>query len=361
MNRDESIPAVPRIGNVRRRPITAEGDALVRRSTLGSESPLPLVIEAATNGVDLGSWAAQRREELSLELRAHGGILFRGFSVGGIAGFEDLVRATSDGEMLEYSYASTPRKLVERRVYTSTEYPADQAIPLHNEMSYARRWPMKLWLYCLVPAARGGETPIADSRRVLSRIDPAIRHALDRDKVQYLRNYGSSLDLSWQDVFHTEQRSVVEKYCEDAGIEFSWLGGDRLRTRQVCQATARHPVTGDEVWFNQAHLFHLSSLPPDARNLLVREFGVDGVPRNCFHGDGSPVNESWLRAIRGAYEREAVSFSWHEGDVLMLDNMLTAHGRAPFQGERKVVVAMAELHPEKPGPGADLRAARFDL
>jgi alpha-ketoglutarate-dependent taurine dioxygenase len=352
VNRDESFPDLPKLASVRRRPITAEGDGLVRRSTIRDEGRLPLVLEAAADGIDLAAWASPRRAELTRALMKHGAILFRGFSVGGIAGFESLVRATSEGEMLEYSYASTPRKVVERRVYTSTEYPADQAIPLHNEMSYSRRWPMKLWLYCIVPAATGGETPIADSRRVLARIRPAIRATFDRNKVQYLRNYGSRLDLPWQSVFHTEQRSVVEAFCRSAGIQFDWIGEDRLRTRQTCQATARHPVTGDDVWFNQAHLFHVSSLTPDARDLLVAEYGLEGIPRNCFYGDGSPIDESWLQEIRDAYDKEAIVFSWRAGDVLMLDNMLSAHGRAPFQGERNLVVAMAEAHalPESEQP-----------
>jgi alpha-ketoglutarate-dependent taurine dioxygenase len=344
VNRDESIPELPKIGSVRRRPITAEGEGLVRRFTLHDDGRLPLVIEAAADGIDLAAWASPRRAELEQALMSHGGILFRGFSVGGVAGFESLVRGTSDGEMLEYSYASTPRQVVERRVYTSTEYPADQSIPLHNEMSYSRRWPMKLWLYCIVPAATGGETPIADSRRVLARIAPAIRDTFERNKVQYLRNYGGRLDLPWQSVFHTEQRSAVEAYCRSAGIDFEWSGEDRLRTRQTCQAVAKHPSTGEEVWFNQAHLFHASSLTPSARDLLVAEYGLEGIPRNSFFGDGSPIDESWLGEIRDAYDREAIVFSWRAGDVLMLDNMLSAHGRAPFQGERRVVVAMAEAH-----------------
>jgi hypothetical protein len=30
------------------------------------------------------------------------------------------------------------------------------------------------------------------------------------------------------------------------------------------------------------------------------------------------------------------------GDILMVDNMLVAHGREPFSGPRKILVAMAE-------------------
>ena len=38
-----------------------------------------------------------------------------------------------------------------------------------------------------------------------------------------------------------------------------------------------------------------------------------------------------------------VQFQWREGDVLMVDNMLVAHARNPYQGARKIVVAMGEM------------------
>jgi len=54
--------------------------------------------------------------------------------VNGAAEFEQFIQAIS-GELIEYSYRSTPRSQVSGNIYTSTEYPADQSIPLHNEMA----------------------------------------------------------------------------------------------------------------------------------------------------------------------------------------------------------------------------------
>ena len=158
----------------------------------------------------------------------------------------------------------------------------------------------------------------------------------------YVRNYGEGLDLPWQDVFQTADRAEVEAFCRASGIVCEWRDGDRLTTRQVCQAVARHPRTGDWVWFNQAHLFHVSSLEPVVREMLVEAFGEQGVPRNSFYGDGSPIEESALQEVRGVYAEESVVFPWQQGDLLLLDNMLAAHGRRPYTGERRVVVGMAE-------------------
>jgi alpha-ketoglutarate-dependent taurine dioxygenase len=209
-------------------------------------------------------------------------------------------------------------------------------------MSYSRSWPLKLWFLSVVPARTGGRTPIADSRRVFQRISPAVRERFADRQVMYVRNYGSGLDLPWQEVFQTRERDEVERFCRAAGIDFAWKEGDGLTTRQICQAVARHPQTGDQVWFNQAHLFHVSALEAAARELLLRQFTECGLPRHALHGDGSPIDVSALDENRAAYERETVLFAWEKGDVLLLDNMLTAHGREPFEGPRQLLAGMAE-------------------
>ena len=275
------------------------------------------------------------------DLQATGGILFRDFAFRDANDFEDFARSFGH-ELLTYDYASTPRTKLNSRVYTSTEYPAHQVIPLHNEQSYSLNWPMKIWFHCIQAAPVGGETPIADSRLVYQRIDPAIRQRFADKRLMYVRNYGNGLDLTWQQAFSTEDRSEVERFCRLSQIDFEWKDDGELRTRQVCQAVAQHPVTGEWVWFNQAHLFHISNLPAALRETLVSIVGEEGVPRNVFYGDGSPIELEALEHVRDVLQRTQISFPWQAGDALMLDNMLVAHGRSTFQGPRKVVVAMAE-------------------
>lgn len=335
-------PSIKKIGAFKRRKsVSISEESLIKTSLLQPESLLPLVVQPNIEGLSLITWVESHRDFVESHLLKHGGILFRNWNVKTIDEFEQFTRAAAGEELLDYTYRSTPRSAVSGKVFSSTEYPADQTIPLHNEMAYTRTWPMRIWFYCVKAADEGGMTPIADSRRIYDRLDPEIRERFAEKKVLYVRNYGGGLDLPWQNVFQTSDKAEVEEFCRKNGIEFEWKSDDRLRTRQVCQGVAKHPQTGEMVWFNQAHLFHVSNLQPEVRDRFLAEFAVEDLPRNTYYGDGSPIEIPVLDEIRRVMDEETIAFPWEEGDVMMLDNMLAAHGRTPFVGTRKIVVAMA--------------------
>jgi alpha-ketoglutarate-dependent taurine dioxygenase len=281
-------------------------------------------------------------------LQVHGAILFRGFSRSSVDAFHDFA-ASFGHRLLPYEFGSTPRSRIGAGVYSSTEYPADQSIPQHNEQSYTCAWPMKIWFYCETPPSERGATPISDSRALYRRIDPAIRRRFAKAGLMYVRNYGNGLDLAWQQVFRTTDRAAVEAFCRSRRIAWEWLDNERLRTWQICQSEASHPVTGAPVWFNQAHLFHVSSLAAETRDALLATVDESDLPRHVYYGDGTPIEDAILDEIRSHYDALTLSCRWQKGDVLMLDNMLTAHGRAPFRGARRILVAMAEPWPPPSG------------
>ncbi len=176
----------------------------------------------------------------------------------------------------------------------------------------------------------------------MRRIDPAVRDRFVEKGWMYLRNFGSGFGLDWPTVFQTDDRGEVEEHCRRGGIECEWRPDGNLRTRAVRPAVAEHPVTGETVWFNHATFFHVSTLEPALRETLLEQFSQEDLPTNTFYGDGSPIEPEVLDSLRDAYRSETVRFPWQEGDLLLLDNMLVAHGREPFEGERLVLVGMAE-------------------
>ena len=304
---------------------------------------LPLVIEPGRGQAEeVAAFVARAREPLLDRLRHHGALLLRGFSGAGLEPLRQVVELLG-GEPMEYTDRAAHRTHLARRVYTSADYPPPHEIFLHNESTYAARWPLKLFLHCLQPARAGGCTPIADVRRVLARLRPSTRRAFAARGVLYVRNFGTGLfGPSWQEAFQTTDRSDVDAYCRANGVEPEWLGPDRLRTRQVRPAVIRHPQTAEAVWFNHAAALHVTTLPERARRTVTRLFSEADYPSNTCYGDGTAIEPDVLDEVRAAYRAEAVRFDWRPGDLLVLDNALVAHGRDPFEGPREVVVALAE-------------------
>lgn len=335
--------AQKKLRQAKRRSFNPQKQEWVKTSLLNPDSSLPLIVSPVMNGINLISWATQHKNWIESSLHEYGGLLFRGFQIHNLDEFVQFIHATSEGELLDYTYRSTPRTQLQDKVYTSTEYPPDQFISMHNENAYSKSWPMKIWFCCLQPALEGGETLVADSRKVFERIDPKVRQKFAEKKVMYIRNYGD-VDLSWEEVFQTSNRFDVEAYCRQANIEFEWKNNEKLKTRQICQAIATHPQTGTPVWFNVAHIFHISNFAQEVQKSLLSLFQPEDLPRYACYGDGEPMEVPILNEIREAYQAETIAIPWQKGDVLMLDNMLVAHGRKPFTGTRQVVVGMAESY-----------------
>lgn len=304
--------------------------------------PFLLRVDAVDPGLRLDRWIAANRTRLRTELDRHGALLFRGFAVESPEEFGAAARAFSPA-LLDYLERAAPRTEIADKVFTSTELSEDQWIAFHHEMSYSHNWPGLLYFYGDRPSRTGGATPVASERAVLPQIPAELRERFERHGVSYVRNYSPVLDIPWQVVFQTTDRAEVEAYCRASQTEFTWVGEDGLRTRAVRQAVSHHPRTGETVWFNHAHLWHISTLPTEVADYLLGEYGPEGVPRNASYGDGSPIEDEAVELIGRLYEENAVSVPWQRGDVLVVDNFLATHAREPFHGDRRILVAMSDL------------------
>jgi pimeloyl-ACP methyl ester carboxylesterase/alpha-ketoglutarate-dependent taurine dioxygenase len=337
---------------------------------------LPLVIEPAP-GADRGTdalvrWMGEHRAFLEERLVAHGAVLLRGFAVADARAFERVARAT--GAELENRYLGTsPRDALTDHVFSASELPAFYPIPQHCEMSFVARPPRRVFFCCLVPSGGpGGETPLADFRRVYRDLDPEVRARFVAKGVRNVRNYagpggGARLDLwklkRWDEMFGTPDRAEVERLCRENGFDFAWRPGGALRLVNVQPAARLHPGTGEPVWFNHAQVFHLSAVPAEYRRIAarlgrLRYAALAGVAEaavrvrsrtsgdldqamHCTYGDGTPIPDGDMDRVRDAIWKNMVFFKWRQGDVLVIDNAAVAHGRMPYEGPRKIAVAWA--------------------
>jgi len=277
-------------------------------------------------------------------LTEHGALLLRGFRAPDVAEF-DTFATTLSNHQYPYLHRSTPREQVTSNVMTATSYPRQLEIPLHSENAYLRQWPLTIAFCCTKPADRGGETPIASLRAVTARIGVALMDKFESLQVEYIRHYHENVDLPWQTVFQTDRPEQVEQYCRDNDVHCAWLQPNLLRTSHIAQGVAYHPYKRNRVFFNQAHLFHVSSLGERRAEALEKMFGMDRLPRHARFGDGSEIQLAELEQVRRAFLDSRISFPWRAGDVLVLDNMQYCHGRSSFEGARCVFAALMDPYP----------------
>lgn len=303
---------------------------------------MPLVVHVPPGDPDIAQFVEAHGSEIQSALLEHGAVLLRGFAMHAVEHFSRFIDATGL-ERIEYLYRSTPRTAIADKIFTATEYPPQQEIVLHNENAYQRDWPLKVAFCCLVCATSGGATPLGDMRRITATIGSELLDRFEARGVRYVRHYRRHVDLPWQVVFQAQDPEPVAAFCREAGIEHEWLDAETLRTSQVAQGAAVHPLTGERVFFNQAHLFHVSSLGSAGAQSVIELF-ADRLPRHATYGDGEEIAPADLDLVRDAFRRHEVSFPWRPGDVLLLDNMQVAHGRRPFRGPRKVLAALLDAH-----------------
>jgi alpha-ketoglutarate-dependent taurine dioxygenase len=316
----------------------------------GSEEHLPLVVTPAVDNVDLAAWCASHAEEVEGHLDRHGAILFRGFPLTGAPEFE-AVASTIAGELFG-EYGDLPPEETGQRIYHSTPYPPDKMIYFHNESSHFSSWPLRQFFFCVVPSEEQGETPLLDCREVYRVLDKEIVEAFESKDLMYVRNFSEGVDVPWQEFFHTDDKAAVEQTCAKAGMTCEWteLG---LRVSQRAKGVRTHPRTGERIFFNQVQLHHVACLDEETRTALRQLFADEDLPRNVYYGDGSLIPDEVINRIGEVYEDLCVEAPWQKGDLIALDNMLVAHARRPFAGERKIIVAMGKMeHADDAAPEA---------
>jgi alpha-ketoglutarate-dependent taurine dioxygenase len=314
---------------------------------------LPLEVDRSSPPVlrvgtvpDAPAWAADQRDALRAVDAAHGAVLVGGLGSGDPAEAGAVFARLSDRLMTERE-AFAPREAYTAGVYASTAWPSNQPMCMHHELSYLLDPPGLLLLACVRAPAGGGATALADAAAVLEALPPGLVERFDRDGWLLTRSFNDEIGASVEEAFGAADRAAVETYCRAQAIETEWQPGGGLRTRQRRPAVVRHPRTGRRCWFNQVAFLNEWTLAPEVREYLVEVYGADGLPFTTRYGDGTPIEEDVVALLNDTYEACTVREPWQAGDLMLVDNIATAHSREPYEGAREVVVGLAD--PVRPG------------
>ncbi len=298
----------------------------------------PMLRVEATD--DAPRWAAEHRDALRAAVVEHGSLLVRGLRLRDLAETEAVFRRL--GSLMTEKEAFAARRSYSHGVYSSSKWPPNQPMCMHHELSYLLEFPSLMLFACLIAPTDGGATTVADSPTVLRGLPTELIERFERMGWLLIRNYNNEVGASIAEAFGTDDRRAVESYCRANAIKFEWQPDGALRTWQRRSAVVHHPRTGQRCWFNQIAFLNEWTIDPEVREYLVDIYGEDELPFNTRFGNGDAIGADVVQLINKAYEANAARERWQAGDLMLVDNVRTAHGREPFEGPREVLVAMAD-------------------
>ncbi len=318
----------------------------------------PLWIEPADDKLrtDMGAvtaWMADNHDAIEQALLLFGAIVWRGFPV---ADTDEFLAMMRDFEPYAAGYAggTSNRKAIKGNAMEATRTPPEVYIQLHQEMSYMPANPRALAFFCKVAPDEGGETVICDMRGFLEELPDDLRRKFEEEDAEYVRNLRSQdvddwralpelRHASWQYWFDSEDRAAVSAQLEERGTGYQWNDDGSLTFWNRTPAVTVHPETGDKLYFNQlnSQIQNAANIGEERYNLLFQHYGNHTPwPYSVRFGNGHPVTDEDYRILRERLETRKIAFAWQPGDVMLLDNKLTAHGRHPYRGDRDVQVML---------------------
>ena len=309
-----------------------------------------------SNGSQAGSELKDRIFEI---VDREGALLFRNAGIDSPFRYAEFL-ASIDFNHHSYVGGTAPRTDLGHGVYTATDLPADTTVMIHQEMTYLDNAPDYISFYCHEPPGNGQKTHLLADVRTLAEDLPAELTERYRGKHARLRRTlppaGSASVLSrreksWQEVLGTDDRQTAVAIGAQRRWELSWTDDDYL---VIVQEPARffrpHPIFG-EIWCTQA-----LSYQPMARRLVAERDGRTADARRLATAmaeapdsidammmeDGSRVpaedSATWFELCMAA----ETPYALDRGELIILDNMLMAHGRSTFTGTRTMYTALGD-------------------
>jgi alpha-ketoglutarate-dependent taurine dioxygenase len=304
-------------------------------------APITLTARRPTRGEDIDPTLAST---ISAELHRRAAVLIHGLvplDAPAVAALADLIFAGTPA----FGTGEHPRAEGTEALYHPVQYAPEETLLWHHENTFNRTWPQSMLFACAVPADDGGETTIADSRLVHAAMPQDVIEAFTEHGVRYQRLCDGRAGRTWQQIYGTQDPDTAAAVAEANEEQLDFTGHGKARIRTV--RPAFQPVPHGISWFNQVLHWHPHALPDELRVMVSQ--GLLPAFRDCALGNGDEIPPKVVDELIEAHRTIEYPIRWRAGDILLIDNLIVAHGRAPYRGRREHFVRMAGIgYPEPP-------------
>ncbi len=327
----------------------------------GSHFPL-VVAPLPQKKINLIDWAKDNQARISQAIKEFGAIVFTEFNLATKEDFGQAFTAITGNSPEPYK-GDTPRQEIISNIYKSTAVANAHLVPLHQEVSVGSRKEMPTYIafFCVTPPKPGtGQTLVGNVKEISKKIQSLMPHLwalmLTRTLTYTARYLPTNSWLTkwirWlnpsfgtiQQRFGTENPREVEKICQQEGLTCQWDNGWAVVSRTGVPATIN--VNGKNLFCNQIHVDKLNpKLCGGWMNYILASILLCPTSRFMqfdvqFDG-GTPIRSKDASQLLTILEQHQQGRDWRQGDLMILDNVTTMHGKTPHVGKREILVAMS--------------------
>jgi len=305
----------------------------------GRPFPLALACRRPATLDGTAAWITEHRRQLCEQAALHGAVLFRGFPLTGAEDFDRFVASFALPNFpYEQSLSNAVRVIKTPRVFTANEAPPTVTIFLHHEMAQTPIYPSKLFFFCDQPAESGGATPLCRSDVLWERLRverPDFSRACESKGLKYSivmpshNDAGSGMGRSWQSTLRSSTPEEAEARLKALRYTWAWLDDGCLRATTPVLPAVRRLGDGRTSFFNQ--LIAAFQGWKDDRN---------DPSKAITFGDGTSLDRDAVNVATRIGEELSFDVPWQRGDVALVDNYVTMHGRRAFTGTRRVLASL---------------------